>query len=133
SSTLKKSDFVGTIPYLAPDQIVDNYKVNWDLSTDTFALGVTLYELLCKQYPWHPSKTPMASRLPNNPKEIEPRISDKFASFLLKSIATDASERFQNAQEMFDALIAIEDQILEDIIPETRSTDTTTITSDVDI
>jgi hypothetical protein len=34
---------------------------------------------------------------------------------------------------MFDALIAIEDQILEDIAPETKSKDTTTITTDVDI
>jgi len=133
SSTLKDSEFVGTIPYLAPDQIIDNYKVNWDLSTDTFALGVTLYELLCKQYPWHPSKTPMASRQPNNPKEIEPRISDKLAFFLLKSIATDASQRFLNAQEMFDALIAIKDQILEDIAPETKSKDTAPITTDVGI
>jgi serine/threonine protein kinase len=133
SSNQTNRDFVGTNPYLAPDIIADNYKVNWDLSADTFALGVTLYELVCKQYPWHPSKMPMSSRQPNNPKEIEHRISEKFASFLLKAIATDASQRFQNAQEMFDALIVIEDQILEDIAPETKSKDTTTITTDVDI
>ncbi|WP_449400754.1 serine/threonine-protein kinase [Chryseobacterium wanjuense] len=133
SSNQTNKDFVGTNPYLAPDIIADNYKINWNLSADTFALGVTLYELVCKQYPWYPSKMPMSSRQPNNPKEIEHRISDKFASFLLKAIATDASQRFQNAQEMFDALIAIEDQILEDIAPETKSKDTTTITTDVDI
>ncbi|WP_313386008.1 methylation-associated defense system protein kinase MAD6 [Chishuiella sp.] len=133
SSNQTNRDFVGTNPYLAPDIIADNYKVNWDLSADTFALGVTMYELVCKQYPWHPSKMPMSSRQPNNPKALESRISNEFASFLLKAIATDASERFQNAQEMFDALIAIEDQILEDISPNTKSTDTTTITTDVDI
>ena len=44
-------DFVGTNPYLAPDLITDEYKVNWDTSADTFAMGITLYELICKQYP----------------------------------------------------------------------------------
>lgn len=81
SSNQTNKDFVGTNPYLAPDIIADNYKVNWDLSADTFALGVTLYELVCKQYPWHPSKMPMSSRQPNNPKVFESRISNEFASF----------------------------------------------------
>ena len=119
SSNQTNKDFVGTNPYLAPDIIADNYKVNWDLSADTFALGVTLYELVCKQYPWHPSKMPMSSRQPNNPKVFESRISNEFA-FLLKAIATDASQRFQNAQEMFDALVAIENKILEDIVPKLK-------------
>lgn len=129
SSNQTNRDFVGTNPYLAPDIIADNYKVNWDLSADTFALGVTLYELVCKQYPWHPSKMPMSSRQPNNPKALEPRISNEFASFLLKAIATDASQRFQNAKEMFDALVVIEDKILEDIIPKTKEN----VTADVNI
>ena len=37
SSNQTNKDFVGTNPYLAPDIIADNYKVNWDLSADTFA------------------------------------------------------------------------------------------------
>lgn len=113
SSNEANKDFVGTNPYLAPDLISDNYKVNWNLSADTFALGVTLYELICKQYPWHPSKMPMSSRQPNNPKEIEPRISEDFSAFLLKAIASDTSLRFQNAREMLDALLALEEKILE--------------------
>jgi len=133
SSNQTNKDFVGTNPYLAPDLIADNYKVNWDLSADTFALGVTLYELVCKQYPWHPSKMPMGSKQPNNPKELEPRISDEFASFLLKSVATDTAQRFQNAQEMFEALITIEDKILEDIFPKTKSSATDNIATDVNI
>ncbi|WP_026726988.1 methylation-associated defense system protein kinase MAD6 [Flavobacterium denitrificans] len=113
SSNEANKDFVGTNPYLAPDLIADNYKINWNLSADTFAMGVTLYELICKQYPWHPSKRPMSSRQPNNPKKIEPRISEEFSSFLLKSIAADTSQRFQNAKEMFEALVNLEDKILE--------------------
>lgn len=113
SSSTENKDFVGTNPYLAPDLISDNYRVNWDLSADTFALGVTLYELICKKYPWHPSKMPFASKTPNHPKDIEPRISNEFAAFLLKAIGTKREERFGCAQEMYDALILLEDRLLD--------------------
>lgn len=107
-------DFVGTNPYLAPDLIADGYKVNWDTSADTFALGITLYELMCKQYPWAPKKMPVLSIEPVNPKVIEPRISDTFAQFIHKSINPRFENRFQNAQQMMDALIEIgEDGVLE--------------------
>jgi serine/threonine protein kinase len=97
-------DFVGTNPYLAPDIISDNYKVNWDLSADVFALGITLYELVCKQYPWSPGRLPLISKAPNNPKDIEPKISLQFSNFLLKAISTNKDERFKNAYEMHKAL-----------------------------
>ena len=113
SSSTDNKDFVGTNPYLAPDLISDNYRVNWDLSADTFSLGVTLYELICKQYPWHPSKMPFSHKSPNNPKEIEPRISDDFASFLLKAIATKKEDRFLSAKEMYEALLSIENNLLD--------------------
>ncbi|WP_163380130.1 methylation-associated defense system protein kinase MAD6 [Cyclobacterium sp. SYSU L10401] len=115
-------DFVGTNPYLAPDLITDGYKVNWDTSADTFALGITLYELICKQYPWAPKKMPVLSIDPVNPKEIEPRISKAFASFIHKAINPRVENRFQNAQQMMDALIEIgEDGILEASINEEKS------------
>lgn len=107
-------DFVGTNPYLAPDLITDNYKVNWDKSADTFALGITLYELICKQYPWGAVKIPKMSSSPTNAIELEPRISSEFNDFLMRAISTNSETRFNNAQEMLDALLAIgEEGILE--------------------
>lgn len=108
-------DFVGTNPYLAPDLIADGYKVNWDKSADTFALGITLFELTCKHYPWTPKKMPALSIDPVNPKDFEPRISNAFAQFLKKAIKPRAAERFSNAQQMLDALQEIgEDGMLEE-------------------
>ncbi|UZS00095.1 methylation-associated defense system protein kinase MAD6 [Chondrinema litorale] len=107
-------DFVGTNPYLAPDLITDNYKVNWDKSADTFALGITLYELICKQYPWGAVKIPKMSSFPTNAIELEPRISNDFNDFLMRAISTNSETRFKNAQEMLDALLEIgEEGILE--------------------
>lgn len=112
----ENKDFVGTNPYLAPDLIADNYKVNWDKSADTFALGVTLYELVCKQYPWSPGKLPLASKVPASPKDIEPKLSTAFSDFLLKAIKTDKNERYTTAQEMLEALEAVGvDNLLEEL------------------
>jgi serine/threonine protein kinase len=106
-------DFVGTNPYLAPDLITDNYKINWDESADTFALGVTLYELVCKEHPWAPGKLPLLSKAPNSPKNIEESISEQFELFLLKAINPNSEERFKNAKEMLDALLEIgKDRVL---------------------
>lgn len=106
-------DFVGTNPYLAPDLITDDYKVNWDKSADTFALGVTLYELVCKEHPWAPNKLPLLSKEPNSPIDIENSISEQFDRFLFKAINPKVSERFKDAQEMLEALLEIgEDRIL---------------------
>lgn len=114
-------DFVGTNPYLAPDLIADNYKVNWDKSADTFALGITLYELACKQYPWSPSRMPLVSKPPVDPTEFEPRLSNEFSKFLLKAISTSDSERFVDAQAMLSALEAIGvDNVLGNKIEETE-------------
>lgn len=114
SSNTQNKDFVGTNPYLAPDLIHENYQVHWDKSADVFALGVTLYELACKHYPWHPKKVARESEVPNDPKTFEPKISRQFADFLLKAIATDKNVRFKDASEMQEALVEIEDNILED-------------------
>ncbi|UFH45344.1 protein kinase [Flavobacterium galactosidilyticum] len=121
ASTMNQNkDFVGTNPYLAPDLIESNYKVNWDLSADLFALGVTLFELICKQYPWHPNKMPIRDRKANTPKSIEPRISNEFSNFISKAIETNTEDRFKTAEEMLSALKNLESNLLEEIIPNTK-------------
>ena len=108
-------DFVGTNPYLAPDLITDNNNVNWDKSADVFSLGITLYELVCKQYPWHPSRMPMTSKPPIKPKEVNKNLSEEFSEFIYRAISTDGNIRFSSAQEMLDELEKLgEDNLLEE-------------------
>lgn len=107
------TDFVGTNPYLAPDLVTDSNNVNWDKSADVFSLGVTLFELVCKKYPWSPNKIPMMHKAPNNPKKLDEAISQPFADFLLKAINTKKDQRFKSAKEMLEALEQIgEDNLL---------------------
>jgi len=107
------TDFVGTNPYLAPDLVTDSNNVNWDKSADVFSLGVTLFELVCKKYPWAPNKMPMMSKTANDPKKFNDAISQPFANFLSKAISTNKDERFKTARGMLQALERIgEDNLL---------------------
>lgn len=103
SLTQDDKSYVGTNPYLAPD-LIDGQRVNWDLSADTFALGITLYELVTKRYPWPQGRIPKISMPPENPKLGNPRISENFAQFLLQAIGTKPGNRFSSAQVMIDRL-----------------------------
>lgn len=104
-------DLTGTLPYLPPDLVRDGQTVDWNLSADPFALGVTLYELACRRYPWAIADDmptmPRTDSPPVDPREAEPRLSEAFAAFLLKAVSTDAATRFPDAQAMREALDAI--------------------------
>ena len=100
------TNHVGTYPYIAPDLIRSGAKVEWDSSADTFALGITLYELACGKHPWN-RRQPAKGIKPFNPVDFNPLVSDKFSGFLLKAVAYDKNDRFTSAQEMLTALLSI--------------------------
>lgn len=113
-ASLKENDksYVGTNPYLAPD-LLDGHNINWDFSADTFALGITLYELVTKNYPWPQIRIPSISKTPTNPKEHNPRISEAFSEYLLKAIGSTVDSRFASANEMLESILEIgEDNLL---------------------
>jgi uncharacterized protein (TIGR02653 family) len=92
----------GTPPYQAPD--VD--LTRWDVSTDLFAVGVMLYELLCDGHHPYPGSRPMVGEQVIDPRTIRPELSDAIADFLLKACAADRADRFTTAKEMKGALEA---------------------------
>ncbi|MBN8685226.1 MAG: protein kinase [Chitinophagales bacterium] len=102
--------YVGTNPYIPPDLAASTMEVNWDKSADPFALGITLYELVCKHYPWTPGKMPLMDTAPKDPRASNALISDAFTDFLLKSINPRKELRFATAKAMQEALVAIGEQ-----------------------
>lgn len=114
SAVVDNREHVGTPPYLAPDLIAENAKVNWDKSADVFGLGITLYELACKAYPWSSLKMPIVDRDPTPPKVHNSKLSQRFADFICKALNTRKAKRFKDAAEMYQALLEIgEDNLLE--------------------
>jgi serine/threonine protein kinase len=93
----------GTPPYQAPDADL----TRWDVSTDLFAVGVTLYELLCDgKHPYEQSR-PMTGVEPRDPRRIRSDLSEPLTEFLLRSCDPDRAARFQTATEMRTALESV--------------------------
>lgn len=90
----------GTPPYQAPDA---NF-TRWDVSTDLFAVGVMLYELLCNGQHPYPGSMPLAGESVIDPETIRADLRPALAEFLVKACAPYRSERFATAQEMRAAL-----------------------------
>ncbi|MFN4064354.1 MAG: bifunctional protein-serine/threonine kinase/phosphatase, partial [Parazoarcus communis] len=75
-------------------------------STDLYALGVTLYELLTRHYPYgeiEPFQKPRVGE-PVPPTRYRPDIPAWLEAVLLKAVAVDAGERFETAEEFLLAL-----------------------------
>ena len=93
----------GTPPYQSPDADL----TRWDVSTDLFAVGVMLYELLCDGHHPYPGSRPMVGEKVIDPRTIRPTLSDAIAEFLLKACAADRTDRYTTAEEMKSALEAV--------------------------
>ncbi len=92
----------GTPPYQPPDADL----TRWDVSTDLFAVGVTLYELLCDGEHPFPHARPLGDTDPRDPRHFRSDLNDGLAEFLIRACASDRSDRFQTAAEMKAALVA---------------------------
>jgi uncharacterized protein (TIGR02653 family) len=92
----------GTPPYQPPDADL----TRWDVSTDLFAVGVTLYELLCDGEHPYPHARPALDVEPRDPRQFRRDLSDDLTQFLVRACASERSARFQTAAEMKTALAA---------------------------
>ncbi len=106
ASIAENTERVGTDAYAPPDKIRDNRHAAWDASCDTFALGITLYQLVCHAHPWR-NQQPTLSNAPADPRAYAPNLSDAFADFLLKAVQPRSADRFETAAEMLTVLEAI--------------------------
>ena len=105
--------FGGTIPYMAPEHIVSmKTKEKPNFSTDIYACGVILYELLTGKVPFDHSNGDLNEKEvqrivekrkePISYKEID---SPSLRSIISKCIAVEPTNRYQTAEELhFDLL-----------------------------
>jgi serine/threonine protein kinase len=93
----------GTPPYQAPDANL----TRWDVSTDLFAVGVLLYQLLCNGQHPYPGSKPMVDEQITDPRTIRPDLGDGYVEFLMKACAGDRADRYATAQEMKHDLEAL--------------------------
>jgi hypothetical protein len=86
----------GTPPYQPPDAGL----TRWDVSTDLFAVGVLLYQLLCNGNHPYPNAMPVAGGLVTDPRTTRSDLGQDLAEFLIKACAPASRDRFATAAEM---------------------------------
>lgn len=92
---MTSSDVImGTLSYMSPEQKVSS--TNIDQTTDIYALGVILYEILVSKKPLGRFKMP---------SELKPELQYNFDGIIQKCLAQEAKDRFQSAVEMKDAIL----------------------------
>jgi serine/threonine protein kinase len=91
----RRDTVTGTPAYMAPD-----HDVCWDVSTDLFAVGVVLYQLLCEGKHPYANERPRADREVIDPRKRRIGLEDGLVRFLLKACAPRREDRFSTAAEM---------------------------------
>ena len=100
---------LGSLHYMSPEQVRGE---RVDARSDLYSTGVTLYEILTGRRPFD-GKTEyevMTGHLrdePKRPVELNPSIPDNVSQTILRSMAKDASQRFQTAAEFLAGLEGI--------------------------
>ena len=98
---------IGTPAYLSPEQAQNAKGV--DARADIYSLGATFYEMLTGEHPYPGHNTfeilhkLFADPVPD-PRKINPEVSPASAAIVMKMIAKEAKDRFQNATELLETM-----------------------------
>ena len=93
-----KDAIPGTPGYLAPELLAGERA---DARADLYALGATLFEMLCGRRPFGSSNPYAAQR---EELRLDPRISDADGEILRRALEPDPEQRFLDASQMLRAL-----------------------------
>ena len=108
----KTGDILGTPQYMAPESFSGKY----DCRSETYCLGLTLYELATLKPAFANASTPEVIRAvtaasPTAPRKIDPQLPADLSTVIEKAIAKEPSQRYQTAAELRDDLRAfVEDR-----------------------
>jgi eukaryotic-like serine/threonine-protein kinase len=106
SGLTQASTRVGSSSYMAPEQILGRPV---DARTDIYALGVTLYELLCGRPPFQAKalfeiEEAHVRELPAPPTTFYPHIPPAAVDAVMRALAKDPGSRFATVDEFMQAL-----------------------------
>ena len=93
---------VGTIPYMAPEQI-EGHEV--DARTDVFSFGVVLYEMVCGRRPFvGDSRASLMAAIvaadPPTVSSLQPRTPASLDRLIVRCLAKDPDDRWQTARDL---------------------------------
>jgi eukaryotic-like serine/threonine-protein kinase len=104
SGSLSTQEAVGTLPYMAPEQIEGHPRA----ASDQYALGCVVYEWLCGARPFEGSPTEvMVQQLSMPPPPLHEKVATiplGIEQVVLKALAKDPKERFASVHDFAQAL-----------------------------
>jgi eukaryotic-like serine/threonine-protein kinase len=104
NSTQGLQDMAGTIAYMAPEQIQSSAGPN----SDQYSLGIVVYEWLCGNRPFQGSFAEIAVKhtmaTPPSLREKVPELSPAAEEVVMKALAKEPQQRFENIQAFAVAL-----------------------------
>ncbi|HKP67746.1 MAG TPA: protein kinase [Pyrinomonadaceae bacterium] len=108
SRMTRAGSIIGTLEYMAPEQVKG---LETDARTDTYALGMLLYEALAGRAPFTSENEFELMKLqtecmPVNPRSIRSSIPVELDAAIMRAISKDPDARFQTAGEFRDRLVS---------------------------
>ncbi len=97
---------VGTIPYMAPEQILREVV---DARTDVYALGVVLYEMATGRHPYAPAAGHDLIRAilhadPESPRDLVPDLPGRLERCIVRCLHKNPGDRFASMRELAGGL-----------------------------
>jgi eukaryotic-like serine/threonine-protein kinase len=105
-----EGEVLGTLAYMPPEQMRDSLRI--DARVDIYALGVSLYQCLAARLPFEgPTAAALAANVLRGEvalplAEARPDAPRALVEIIERCMRRKASERFQSAREVCDALLA---------------------------
>ncbi|MBO4351726.1 MAG: protein kinase [Proteobacteria bacterium] len=101
---------MGTLRYMAPEQIENARDV--DERSDLYAIGLSLYELLCGRTPFEEYREfelikAQMSMKPPSMRTFRSDISNRLEAIVMKSLEKDRANRYPNAESFQRALLSL--------------------------
>jgi len=101
-------DLMGTLRYMSPEQASGRVHAV-DHRTDTYALGITLYELLTLQFAFDASNrveliTLINQTSPVSARRINPSVPADLETIICKAISHEANDRYDSADDFAEDL-----------------------------
>jgi serine/threonine protein kinase len=104
---------VGTLPYMAPEQILAS---GCSAATDIYALGIIAYELLAGERPYKPAQSNLRSAIQSmttlqragfgqHLRQRRPDLDEEVEQVLRKALAYDAGQRYASAEDFVQAFL----------------------------